>query len=92
MQSCTSHMNLAVCSREKAGEAVDPVKTGSANISDDEGAHSKKSKSGFSAFASFADTEDVGAFEEDEEGAGGLMVNIRINFCFKSTGYADVHI
>lgn len=81
-------VNLIMCiayefilhSREKAGEAVEPNRTDSVNVSDDEGASLKESKGGLSAFTSFVDSQDAQAFEEDEGEAGGLMV--REILCF----------
>jgi translation initiation factor 5B len=61
-------------SREKAGQTVEPNKTASVNVSDDEGASFAKPTGGFSSFSAFADTQDVEAFDEDEGGGGGLMV------------------
>jgi translation initiation factor 5B len=71
-------VNLTLCSRENAGEVVDPIEPASADIPDDDGLSSSKPRAGFSAFASFADTGDVGAFDEEEDGGGGLMVCIRV--------------
>ncbi|KAF5364381.1 hypothetical protein D9756_000896 [Leucocoprinus leucothites] len=64
---------------ENAGEAVEPNKTASVNVSDDEEGSSKKPKMGFSAFSAFADTQDVEAFDEDDGGGGGLMSLLKSN-------------
>lgn len=69
-----AHVNLTLCSRANAGETVDPIESAPASIPDDDIGPSTKPKSVFSAFSSLADTEDVGAFDEEDEGGGGLMV------------------
>lgn len=73
-------MNLTFRYRENAGEAIEPSKVASVSVSDDEGGFSSKPKGGFAGFASFADTGNVEAFEDEEEEAGGLMARILLKF------------
>lgn len=60
--------------RDNAGETI-PSNPSAPNGggSDDEDPFKKKSKAGFSAFASAGLTDDI-AVEDDDDGGGGLMV------------------